>query len=37
MSPSDKEILEKYGIIFDTLDEDVTDMVISKADTELIR
>lgn len=37
MNPSEKEILEKYGIIFDTLDEDVSDMVISEIDTELIK
>lgn len=35
MKPSEKELLEKYGIIFDTLKEDVSDMIVSKADAAL--
>lgn len=37
MNPSEKEFLEKYGIIFDTLKEDVSDMVISESDAQLIK
>ncbi len=37
MKPSDKELLEKYGIIFDTLKEDVSDMVISESDARLVK